>query len=479
MRADAGDAAAGRTGSRRAAAGGPSRLWWWIGGFAVAGIALRLGAAWWIPKQMVWYDLGGDGWVYYLNARALADGEWFVDALILGHPPEAMHPPLWTLVLGGLTKLGLTARFHLQIATAVLGGVTIVLVALLARRVAGPRAAIWAAGLAACYPGFWIYERNLNAEALLFPLLAGLLLVAYRFRDRPSWGSAAAMGLLVGLLAMTRAEQVLLLVLLVVPLVLLTKVLPLARRAAYAALAVGLVVLVSAPWTIFNATRFEQPVLLSAGSGTAMVVGACDGSFYGPHVGGFDGNCLLTSYGQYHPDDAVRSSQQQREALDYTRENLGRFPVVLLAREGRSFGLYEPAQQVQLNVTSQNAPPWLGWAQVVSYWVLLPLAVAGAVLLRRRGALLWPLLVPPVIVAIATAVTFGDSRYRASMELSVIVLAAVAAAVIQTSIAARRFVDVAEPAVGPVAPAEPDLDLTQPVVVDLDAESETDVVPSR
>ena len=92
---------------------------------------------------------------------------------------------------------------------------------------------------------------------------------------------------------------------------------------------------------------------------------------------------------------------------------------------------------------------------------------------------LWPLLVPPVIVAIATAVTFGDSRYRASMELSVIVLAAVAAAVIQTSIAARRFVDVAEPAVGPVAPAEPDLDLTRPVVVDLDAESETDVVPSR
>ena len=60
------------------------------------------------------------------------------------------------------------------------------------------------------------------------------------------------------------------------------------------------------------------------------------------------------------------------------------------------------------------------------YFLLLPLAVWGAVLLRRRRALLWPLLAPVVMVIVTAAAFYGYLRFRQPAEISLVVLAGVA-----------------------------------------------------
>jgi hypothetical protein len=62
---------------------------------------------------------------------------------------------------------------------------------------------------------------------------------------------------------------------------------------------------------------------------------------------------------------------------------------------------------------------------LVSWYVLAGLAVAGAVVLRRRHEVpVFPLLVVPAVVLMAVAAIFAQTRYRAPAEPAVVILAA-------------------------------------------------------
>jgi hypothetical protein len=63
---------------------------------------------------------------------------------------------------------------------------------------------------------------------------------------------------------------------------------------------------------------------------------------------------------------------------------------------------------------------------VAAFFVLVPFAIAGAVLLRRRRVALWLLLAPALMVSVTALLTYGNQRFRAPAELTVVVLAAVA-----------------------------------------------------
>lgn len=116
----------------------------------------------------------------------------------------------------------------------------------------------------------------------------------------------------------------------------------------------------------------------------------------------------------------------RQRAFKYTTAHLGRLPVVIAAREARTWSLVPPGLQVSLNGQLLNAPSSVLWLQLVLYWVLLVPAVAGAVWLRRRRVTLYPLLAFPITVVLSTAITFGDSRYRAPAEVTLVILAAIA-----------------------------------------------------
>ena len=63
---------------------------------------------------------------------------------------------------------------------------------------------------------------------------------------------------------------------------------------------------------------------------------------------------------------------------------------------------------------------------LVAYWTLIPFAIAGAVLLRRRGRPLLILLAPVVLVTLVAIATYGVTRFRFAAEPSLVVLGAVA-----------------------------------------------------
>jgi hypothetical protein len=57
--------------------------------------------------------------------------------------------------------------------------------------------------------------------------------------------------------------------------------------------------------------------------------------------------------------------------------------------------------------------------------VLVPLAVYGFLLLRRRGVPVWIITAPLMTVTATTLLAYGSPRFRQSAELPIVVLAAV------------------------------------------------------
>src|SRR2546427_628085 len=84
--------------------------------------------------------------------------------------------------------------------------------ALAVRRVAGERVGLAAAAIAAVYPALFALDSTVRSESLYALLIALALLGAYRLVERPTWRAAAALGVAIGLAALTRGEGLLLLV---------------------------------------------------------------------------------------------------------------------------------------------------------------------------------------------------------------------------------------------------------------------------
>jgi hypothetical protein len=137
-------------------------------------------------------------------------------------------------------------------------------------------------------------------------------------------------------------------------------------------------------------------------------------------------------------DQSVASNEHREQALRYAREHLERVPVVALARVGRTWSFFRPGDMISYNEGEAREP----WVTRVGLWVYYPLfvlAVAGVIVLRRQFARLWPLLVPIVVVTIVSAITYGQTRFRAPAEPSLVVLAAVALdAFLPGAVASRR-----------------------------------------
>lgn len=392
----------------------------------VVATALALRLVYVISVQHDW--VGGDGFAYSLSARRVAGGHGFLQAL---GPPrqDATHPPLWTLVLAIPHLLGRHSWLASQTLACFIGVATVALVGLATRQIAGDRAGLFAAAFAALYPGLWMFERELLSETLLVLGVAVAILCAYSFIARPSLRRALVLGVVCGLLALVRAEQALLLLVLVTPVVLSRNGVPARRRALWLGASIGAAVLVISPWTIYNAARFDHPVLLSDNLGVAMIAGNCDLVLSGKLLGYYDNKCLAEA--RKHVDvvgvDQSTSDQRlRRYAVHNIRAHLGRLPVVVAARLGRVWGFYRPFQTARLEARWTNTRLWVHQSAVVCYWALLAGAIVGIALLRRRGVPVYPLLAFVVTVIAVVAITLGETRFRAAADVPIVMLAAVA-----------------------------------------------------
>ncbi|MGH9025403.1 MAG: glycosyltransferase family 39 protein, partial [Acidimicrobiia bacterium] len=364
--------------------------------------------------------------------RLLAEGKGFIAPepfLSSGQVADwAPHPPAWPVVLSVPAFFGFRSYLEQQALAAVIGAATIVVVGLVGRRVGGPRVGLIAAGMAAIYPFFWRYERELLSETLTLLGVAVVLLLAYRFWARPSLGGAIAVAVVCGLLALSRAELVLLAIALLAPLVLLAPAIPWRRRVGWFAIGGATMAAVIAPWAVYNTARFEDPVFLTHTLGYNLSIANCDHTYSGTRLGFVDERCLemrRSGPDSSGGDASTRDLESRDQAVEYMLDHSSRVPVVVLARVGRAWGVFRPIQQMTLE-PSRGTDISVTRLAFIAYWLLVPAAVVGAVVLRRRRTPLFPMLAFVIISVIAVATTFGYSRYRAPAEVSLVLLAAVA-----------------------------------------------------
>jgi len=269
------------------------------------------------------------------------------------------------------------------------------------------------------------------------------------------------LGVVIGLATLTRAEGILLGIVIVVPLGLLLRGVPRKGRFQRVGLALGLAVAVIAPWTIRNAIQFHAFVPVSNNVATLVDGANCDATYGGSQIGLWIGR-FPTAGGEAAPlpqaqacfdgfdvtaphfDEVAVANTHTREGLSYARHHLRRLPQVATARVLRTWGLYSPGQQIDFESLEGRPRAW-EWRGTIMYWVLLPFAVVGVAVLHKRRRLLWPLLAPALTVTIVAAMTYGLQRFRIAAEPAILVAAAVTFDAL-----ARRLRRVSVPTVGTV-----------------------------
>ena len=422
-----------------------SRFIGWLAGLTLLGFVVRvLNVLWWKPTTDSLgghgFRLGGDAVYYHWQANALARGAWYVEPLQWLSGSErasAGHPPLYSTYLALWSAIGLDGVTAHRLASSVVGTATIVVVALLARRLAGDVAGLIAAGIAALYPELWINDGMLLSETMAIFMTAIALTAAYGFWRRPSMRNAILLGVACGAASLSRTELTLLFPLMVLPLAALVRDVDWGRRIRLAVAACLAGVVVVGPWVVFNLTRFEDTTTMTTGNGSALSAAACDEVWYGPMIG-YYANCFQGPWPAPGLDESQRDVEPRKQAIQYTEDHLRRLPIVVAARVGRLWGVFKPGQTTMLDWSVEGrgrVPSWIG---LFAYYALWPFAIGGLVLMRRRKIPIFPLITIAVVSTFAAAITFGVTRYRAPAEVALVLAASIGAAALWTHWRSRR-----------------------------------------
>jgi 4-amino-4-deoxy-L-arabinose transferase-like glycosyltransferase len=362
--------------------------------------------------------------VYYRGeASNIADGRGselpHLAVLALG---SGEHPPLTAVMLVPAEWLSDDNERALRLTVALAGVGVVVLIGLIGREVAGPRVGLVAAGVAAVYPNLWMNDGLLMPETFATLGTAAAILFTYRLFRNPAWMNAAGAGAGCAVAMLSRAELALLVPLLMVPTVLMIKGPTRARRVGLAAVFVITVGLAVAPWEAYLLSRYERPVFLSYGEGGVLAGANCEPTYSGPLIGFWVGLCKPNT--KAHEASLV-ADEKRSAAVRYMSDHLDRLPLVMTARVARTWSFYRPFQMAKFS-EAEGRPRWVSFAGLGTYWVLVSFAIAGAVVLRRRGFAVFPLLAPVAIVSFVAAALYGLVRFRVPAEVSIVVLGAVA-----------------------------------------------------
>jgi Dolichyl-phosphate-mannose-protein mannosyltransferase len=404
-------------------------------------VAAVVGAVWRWSVLLVdkWHQplLLNDSLYYSAQARQLAHGVFFREIFV--DQPGAEHGPLTPVLMAPVSWLSDPVPWQ-RMVTVMCGIATIVVIGLVANRLAGPRAAVWAGWIAAVYPNLWMNDGLVMSESISVLLVSVFLLLMLGAIHNTSVRRVVVIGAVVGLAALARSE---LLVLVAGAAVFLL----VSDRSRYRdrrwwallirpAALVSVALLVIAPWVVFNLVRFERPVTMSTNDGTTLVGSYCDPAFSGSEKGGWNVFCVVNDP-DYSMDEepSVRSARQRSLAATYARAHVREVPGVVAARIGRSLDLYGLHNLVAQDVGEERYA-WASWAGIAAWWVLAVAAAFGIrrVTVRER----WVLALPAMSVLLTTVVFYGGHRIRSSMEPTVVILAAITCAAVAGRLVDRR-----------------------------------------
>lgn len=400
-------------------------------------VAIAAGAIWRLGRLALvkWHQplLFNDSVYYSEQAKLLTRGLWYREVYLAEGLPGAEHGPLTSTLLAPVTWVHDPVPWQ-RLVTTLCGIATVWVLARLARELAGARAGALAAVVAAAAPGLWVNDGLVMSESpSMLVISLGLWSTAVWWRTR-SRRSLLVTGAIFGLAGLARSEALLLLILFGLVVVVeerrdrldrpssASRLGPAVARAA-AAVGVGLVVV--APWVAFNLSRFERPVYLSTNDGTTLLGANCPASYHGPGIGGWAFSCLQ-SEDPIHVDleePSVRADRRRDLGLRYARAHERELPRVVAARIGRSLSVVSLPELVDIDVGDERAR-WSSWAAIVGFWVMAPLTVVALARGDRRTRTV--LVLPIIVVAVATVAFYGGHRIRSTEEPALVVGAALA-----------------------------------------------------
>ena len=345
------------------------------------GLALRLafGLLYWNDKPLT-----HDEREYLALADSLAAGRGFTydPALETGTAQQFGRAPGYPLLLAALGAGRIDAEHAprvVQIAQAVVGALTIWLIAVVAARSAGARAGAAAAIVAAVYPPLVFIAAYVLSETMYCAMAVAAVLVLQPLVDRLDNGDAdrrrlgrdaVLFGVLAGIGALVRPAM-----LFFVPLALLWLVTR--RQRLIAAVAALACTAVLAPWTLRNLRTYDRFVLIASEGGVTFWTGnhplargegdlaanpalkTADLAFRAAHPG-LSAEALEP---RYYADAIgwIRSHPAQWAALELRKL------FYLVVPIGPSYALHSARYRA---------------ATTIPYLIVLPLAAAGAM---RRG----------------------------------------------------------------------------------------------
>ena len=222
---------------------------------------------------------------------------------------------------------------------------------------------------------------------------------------------------------LARAELGLLLPLMVLPVALMLKALPFTRQLLLFLLTCAVSLAVVSPWLIANLTRFDEPVLFSTNDGLTLCGANLHRTWYGDGTGVWALDCA--DFPVPKGDRSVVSNALRHDGLQFIQDHL------VAAARGRRRARSARVEPLRAGVhgdynVNEGRDVEVSWAGFFAFWVLVPCAVVGAVLLRRRRVPITPLVSQFVVVAVTAAAIYGLVRFRVPAEVSLVVLAAVA-----------------------------------------------------
>ncbi|HBU01792.1 MAG TPA: hypothetical protein DEB20_04450 [Acidimicrobiaceae bacterium] len=461
----------------------------WLAIAGVFGFAVRFGTFMWEGRTA---PLSGDAVFYHETANLLADGKGYINPVFFNagycfdvgvsegptysflpglencptvdvvqpdgtvrtvavtlppgtQEPTAAHPPLWSFILSLASRMGFDSVNQHRMVGLLFGSLGVILIGLAGRELFGKRAGVVSAFIAASYGFLWLNDWSLMSESLVTVFVPVMTIVAVRWWRTPSWRFALLLGLLSGVGGLLRTELLAYGPLLVLAAIVVRRVQwkPLLRDFAIVS-AVGLAVL--SPWLIRNMTSFNKPIFLSP-TGTLQAQTNCDAAYYGEKTGywerycaepepvGADGSML---------DESERDAIKRSWATEYISNHKSRLLVVAPLRTLRMFNLYDPIGTARFDIYVENREFRQSMLALVQYYVVALLALVGAVIAWRRRLTLLPVLMWPAMVALVAAASFGNNRYRVSVEPSFIWLASLALCVLFDRVRRNQRMSVSE-----------------------------------
>ena len=366
-------------------------------------------------------ELLGDQIVYHDYGRFWADGKLWWSDLPYGIPhASAWKAPLYPAWVGVIySVLGEGPAKVAIVQGLILAPLTVLGAWLLARRLFGRRTAIATAFAVSVFPLSWEYIGLLYPEAMAIP---AALLALNLFLERPpttklavATGAAVAVGMLIRpnmffLLAGALAAW---------------WIAAGPKRAFVAlAIAVGTVVLVIAPWTIRNLSAADGFVPISIQD--AAVYGTFNDDAANDPDAPYEWRAFIEPMPEVLSEPDSSDAEVRRELIGEATDYISEHPFSVVEAfywNGlvRFWDVRRPANAVD-DVEPSGQSKAVAITGLVLYWVALALALWALWRLRRRVALVVPLL----LIALAASITVipdASTRYRAPLEPVIVMLA--------------------------------------------------------